>query len=100
MDVLVGTNKLSSDGTRYKVKKIIKHDGFIFNDNSKANDIGALYVDGPIQFNEKVQPIKYSTKEVGDGENLQVTGWGLLDVSYFYVLFRIVVDVVYLCLTL
>lgn len=45
------------------------------------NDIALVRVQMPIQFNDKVQPIQYSTEEVEAGEQLQVTGYGRLSVS-------------------
>lgn len=90
LDVLVGTVKLSSGGTRYKVKEAIKHHEFKFPKDGRAenvtHDIAVIRVDGPIQFSDNVQPIQYSTKEVGKGENLQVSGWGLLKVSFGFIL--------------
>lgn len=87
LEILVGTAKLSAGGKRYKVKNVIKHDKYIspgYGDGrahgQMSFDIAAVQVNGPIQFNDKVQPIKYSAQELGDGENLQVSGWGILKV--------------------
>lgn len=83
MEILVGTVKLSSGGTRYKLKEAIKHQEFSTPEKGSPNvtfDIAAIRVDGPIEFNDFVQPIEYSTEEIGAGENLQVSGWGLLEV--------------------
>lgn len=90
IEILVGTVKLSSGGTRYKVKEAIKHEEFVIPENGSPNityDIAAIHVDGPIEFNDKVQPIEYSIEEVGAGKNLQVSGWGLNDVSSVFVKF-------------
>lgn len=80
IDILVGTNKLnSSDGTRYKVKKTIPHEFFYLPEHFEPDityDIALVWVQIPIEFTEKVQPIKYSTEEVGENETLQITGWG------------------------
>lgn len=86
MEILVGTNKLSSGGARYKVKMTITHDDYFtpeFSDPDIVNDIGLIHVQTPIQFNEKVQPIKYSTNEVKADELLQISGWGYLNVYQF-----------------
>lgn len=80
MKVLVGTNDLTSGGQRYKIKEMIRHEQY--NQPSFANDIGLIRIDGRIEFNEKVQPIKYSDKFVEGGTHLQTTGWGRLNVSY------------------
>lgn len=71
---MVGTNDLRSGGQRYKVKKLIQHEKY--NRPPFAYDIGLIRVDGRIEFNEKVQPIKYSNKFVEGGTHLQTTGWG------------------------
>lgn len=84
IEILVGTNKLSSGGMRYKVKKTIKHEFFFmpeYLDPDVTYDIALIMVQTPIQFNNKVQPIKYSIEEVGENENLRVYGWGSLSVS-------------------
>lgn len=93
IQILVGTNQLSSGGSFYRVKKIILHPKFGQPklDESEsgqlqfANDIGLIQTDSLITFNEKVQPIEYSEKEIEVGnEKLQVTGWGLLNVSVYF----------------
>lgn len=87
VEVLVGTNKLNSTrGTRYKVKEVIKHEEFFVPESDDVldnytYDIAVIRV-APIQFNDKVQPIKYSIEEVKAGENLQATGWGYLQVFF------------------
>lgn len=86
MEVLVGTVKLSSGGTRYKVVEAIKHDGKrsipgYQKPNLNPYDIAVIRVEGPIQFSDTIQPIKYAIDEVEAGECLQVSGWGELEVS-------------------
>ena len=84
IEILVGTNKLSSGGTRYKLKEAIKHEKYYVPEYGIPNntyDIAIVKVQEPIEFNDKIQPIKYSIEEVGSGENLQVSGWGFLKVS-------------------
>lgn len=72
IDILVGTNTLSSGGTHYRVKFFIIHPNY---DNKMyANDIGLVRVRDPIEFNDKVQPIPISPKEVPDKTLLTVTG--------------------------
>lgn len=44
------------------------------------SDIGLIKVP-KIEFNKKVQPIKYTSNFVGNGTVLQATGWGQLSVS-------------------
>lgn len=76
--VLVGTNDLQNGGKRYNVRQFITHEHY--NNPKFAYDVGVIRVDGPIEFNQKVQPIKYSNRYVGGGITLQVTGWGRLNV--------------------
>lgn len=52
-----------------------------------ANDIAVLKVRGEIEFNEKVQPIKYSADDVPAGTDAQLTGWSELSVSKFKIIF-------------
>lgn len=77
--ILVGTNDLKNGGKQYPVSKLIPHEEY--NKPSFANDVGLILIDGEIEFNEKVQPIKYSNKFVKAGTKLRVTGWGRLSVS-------------------
>lgn len=76
--ILVGTNDLKSGGKQYPVSKLIAHEDY--NQPSFANDVGLILIDGEIEYNEKVQPIKYSNKFVKAGTKLRVTGWGRLSV--------------------
>lgn len=82
MEILVGTVKLSSGGTRYKLKEAMKHQEYRYIRGSPNDtfDIAVLHVDGPIEFNDYVRPIEYSTSFVEAGENLQVSGWDRLKV--------------------
>lgn len=78
--ILVGTNDLKSGGKYYDVEKFVAHEKY---DNPQyAYDIAVIKVKGLIEFNEKVQPIKLSQKEVPDGVELQLTGWGDTSVSF------------------
>lgn len=80
MEILVGTNKLNSlGGTRYKVKKVIKHEFFYLPEHLQPDvtyDIALVWLQDPIEFTDTVQKIKYSTEEIGENEKLQTTGWG------------------------
>lgn len=90
IQILVGTNQLSSGGTFYRAKKTILHEKFDqpqFDEPESgqvqyANDIALIQTESPMTFNKKVFPLDYSDKEVEVGaENLQFTGWGVLNVS-------------------
>lgn len=81
--ILVGTNdRWNTGGKFYNAAKFIVHENY--GKPPYAHDIGLIRVHTTIEFNEKVKPIKLSTKEVGAGENLKVTGWGRLSVSVSY----------------
>lgn len=69
---------MESGGQRYKVDKVIQHEQY--NKPAFANDIGLVKIKGKIEFNEKVQPIKYSNKFVEGGTKLSTTGWGRIRV--------------------
>lgn len=64
----------------YKAEKLIVHEDY--DEPPFAYDIGLIQVEGTIEFNEKVQPIKLSNKDVEGGVELQTTGWGRLNVSF------------------
>lgn len=69
---------LNMNVTRYNVNDIIVHEGY----NSKviSNDIALIRVQTPIQFNDRVQPIKYTANVVPSGTPLQTSGFGWLKV--------------------
>lgn len=77
---MVGINKLSSNGIRYSTDYTIAHENY---KPFHSNDIGLIRLQKPIQFNEKVLPIHYSTIEVPVNTELQVFGFGQLAVSTF-----------------
>lgn len=79
--IVVGTNQWNSGGAIYKAEKFIVHKSY--NNPKYAYDIGLIRVEIPIEFNDKVQPIKLSTKFIEPGLNLMASGWGLLNVSFF-----------------
>lgn len=68
-------------GQRYKVKEVIQHEQY--NKPPFANDIGLVRINGKIEFNDKVQPIKYSKKFVKGGTKLSTTGWGRISVHTY-----------------
>lgn len=81
--ILVGTNdRRNKGGKYYNAKKFIIHKDY--GNPTYAHDIGLIHVQTPIEFNERVQPIKISSNEVKAGLIMQVFGWGRLGVSLFY----------------
>lgn len=79
-EILVGTNDLESGGTRYKPRRFIENKKY-GGSEKPSYDIGLIHIGGTIEFDEKVQPINYTTNFVQAGQRLQVTGWGKLSVS-------------------
>lgn len=80
IEILVGTNlKDGSGGKYYKVEKVIRHEKH--DRPRRANDVALIRLKMPIEFNEKVQPIKISAKKIAEGENLLVSGFGSQRVS-------------------
>lgn len=69
----VGNNRWDN-GRRYNVSDIIAHEEYVAKDY--INDIALIRVQWPIEFNAKVQPIKYTANEITSGTRLQITGWG------------------------
>lgn len=66
---------------RYNVSKIIIHERF--NVSDYLNDIALIQTQSPIEFNERVQPINFTSEAVWPGTLLQTTGWGTLRVILF-----------------
>lgn len=83
---MVGTNDVKNGGDRYEIQKFIKHEKF--NNPEFAYDIAVIRIKRPIEFNDKVQPIKLLKDEVPDGALLQLTGWGALRVRDIYIICR------------
>ncbi|XP_031638028.1 chymotrypsin-1-like isoform X2 [Contarinia nasturtii] len=65
--ILVGTNDLKSGGERYKTIDFIIHENY--DKPPFSNDIALVKVEN-IQFNKKVQPIKYTSNYVEGGSVL------------------------------
>lgn len=80
IEIIVGTNKLQSGGSRYKIDKPIIHEEF--GNPPFSHDLALVRLQSSLQFSDNVKPIKYSKKVVKAGSNLQVSGWGLLWVRY------------------
>lgn len=81
IDILTGTNSLSTGGARYRIKDFIMHENY--EDKVHSYDIGLLRTTVPIVFNARVQPVPLSAEGVPNGANLVVTGWGQLSTSKF-----------------
>lgn len=82
LQIVVGSNKLYPEGKVYKPEKFIIHESY--DKPEGAYNIGLIRLQTPIEFNEKVQPIKFSKKSVEAGTKLTVTGWLMVKVRLFY----------------
>ncbi|XP_055384116.1 chymotrypsin-1-like [Condylostylus longicornis] len=74
-----GVTKIDSSGPNVsKVSKVITHEKYSPSDNYR-NDIALLKLTEPIQFNDKVQPVKLPTQnqEFPHGTSSLLVGWGL-----------------------
>lgn len=82
LQIYLGSNDLKGNGTYYKAEKIIVHEQH--NIPSSANDIAVIRVQGSIALSDRVKTIEYSPEEVPDGVVAQLTGWGLVVISFFF----------------
>lgn len=78
IQIVAGTNEWKT-GTHYNVSKIIVHDKFVLSDY--INDIALIRVRTPFEFNERIQPINFTSNAVEPDALLQTTGWGTLKVN-------------------
>lgn len=82
IEIMVGTNDLTSSGKYYNVAKLTAHENY--NNPRLAYDIAVIKLQDKIEFNEKVQPIELGKEEVPEGAQVQLTGWGLLKICIQY----------------
>ena len=73
MKIRVGSNQWRSGGQLLDVKRQLRHTNYSFKGVS-LNDIGIITIQGVIQFNERVQPVKYDSVEPSAGTKLLATG--------------------------
>ncbi|CAH0715020.1 unnamed protein product, partial [Brenthis ino] len=74
--IRVGSSSSLKGGEIYPVGDLAWNPGF--NYNKMDSDVALLWLSKPLEFNERVAPIKLFSEgeEVGDGELTVVTGWG------------------------
>lgn len=72
---MAGTNKLKGGGgKRYYVQNIKTHPDY---KELVTSDIAVMKINDTFDFNDpKIQPIKYSSTDVGGDVNCTLTGWG------------------------
>lgn len=70
--ILAGTNKLRyGGGQRFFIRDIKVHPNY---QELVTSDIAVMKINGSFNFDDKIAPIKYSSNEVGGGENCTLTG--------------------------
>lgn len=79
--VRVGANIATEDGYVFKIAKVTVHPEFhlIF------NDIAVIELATPLQFNEKVQPIRLLNRAdaLQPGDTVDVSGYGLTEKEHY-----------------
>ncbi|CAG4926702.1 unnamed protein product [Colias eurytheme] len=75
--VVAGTNKISSDGSRYEVDQIVNHEKF--NRSSLVNDIALLKMIYEFEFGPKIATIPLPSKETPVGTETTAIGWGYIN---------------------
>lgn len=74
LSILAGTNKLrGGGGQRYFIREIKVHPNY---QELVTSDIAVMKINGTFDLGDKISTIKYSSKEIGSGENCTLTGWG------------------------
>lgn len=77
---MVGSNVLEQ-GTYYKAEKFIPHEKYKYPEY--AFNIGLIRVQGALQLNQNVQPIKLSTKDIEADVDGIATAWGPVSIFMF-----------------
>lgn len=75
IDIMVGSN-IIPNGTFYQANKIIVHERY--NKPECAYNIGLLRVEGRIEFGKTVLAIDLTAKDILEGRQIEITGWGQL----------------------
>lgn len=75
IEVMVGTN-FKKGGTYYQIERFVRHPKFDV--NTRAYDIALLDIKGGITFTDRVQPIILARFERTEGDEFEMTGWGML----------------------
>ncbi|XP_037942689.1 chymotrypsin-1-like [Teleopsis dalmanni] len=75
--VVTGTTKWQEPGAVYYIDKMYSHCNF--NTPTQANDIALVHLNTSIVFNDVTQPIPLPTKQMAEGDDVILTGWGSLE---------------------
>ena len=84
LNIVVGSNTLSGNDSSkrtYSIKKTFPHKGFDF--KNVHDDIGLVLLNDKIEFNDKVNLVKFAQEKDLDKANYEAvaTGWGALKVK-------------------
>lgn len=74
LEVLLGTNSLSSGGVVYRISEITLHPTFVA--DLHLNDVAVLRTDSQIVFDTRVRAINLGTSIVVGGATVSISGWG------------------------
>lgn len=77
--IIVGTNNWHA-GDEYEVEKVVEHR--YDEEGNRENDIALVKAKKPIQFSDRVKPIKIRSEYVGSGEEAVVSGWGRYNMTH------------------
>lgn len=83
--ILVGTTLRTgrSGGKYYEVEEVIRHEKH--DRPRRAHDVALIRLKTPLEFNDKVQPIKVSSKRIKADETLLLSGFGSSRVSNVFI---------------
>lgn len=83
--ILVGTTLRTggSGGKYYEVEEVIRHEKH--DRPRRAHDVALIRLKTPLEFNDKVQPIKVSSKKIKADETLLLPGFGSSRVSNVFI---------------
>lgn len=77
--MLVGTDCLEGGGTRYAIERSVVHPSF--KQNTRGNDIALIEIKDEIEFNDRVDEISYSSRDLPDNVEALHVGWDQSQVS-------------------
>lgn len=88
LEIVAGNLQLGFGGRRYKVDKIVAHNGFKY--STVENDIALIRVIKNIKFSKEVKAIQLNNRFLEGTEPVTLFGWGLTSVRISYAAFSLV----------
>lgn len=77
--VVAGSVSLTSGGEQYNVAAALYHADF--NNRNLQNDIALIKTSQTIQMNQYIQAVPVNRQNIGSGQSLTLSGWGLTSVG-------------------